>query len=46
MFGKCCQTLFESKIYAKDYVVKYKMREKEVKKRALRKDMKQKSDGK
>jgi hypothetical protein len=32
--------------YAKDYVVKYKIREKEVKKRALRKDMKQKSDGK
>ena len=32
--------------YAKDYVVKYKIRETEVKKRALRKDMKQKSDGK
>jgi hypothetical protein len=32
--------------YAKDDVVKYKIREKEVKKGALRKDMKQKSDGK
>jgi hypothetical protein len=32
--------------YAKDYVVKYKIREKEVKNMTLRKDMKQKSDGK